>query len=299
MRSANWWRQARAGMLFAAPGILLFATFTVYPLAKAFQISLYDWKVMPGQVSPFVGAANYLRAFNDPVFWVAMRNTLAYTAVTVPGQMILAMAVALLLESIHRGRILFRTLYYLPVITSWVVVSVLFRFLFASPGGIINYMFTHVIPLLSHDVAWLLSPSTAMVPIVALGIWKGVGWSMVIFLAALQGIPPDLYEAASIDGAGRWQRLRSITLPLLRPTILFDLVMLTIGGFNVFISVYLITGGGPLKQTEVVLSYMYHQAFEFLEFGYGSAIAFLLAIVIISISFVQFKYLRQPTEVEA
>jgi multiple sugar transport system permease protein len=135
-----------------------------------------------------------------------------------------------------------------------------------------------------------------MIPIWGLGIWKGVGWAMVIFLAALQTIPKELYEAAAIDGASSWRRLISITLPLMRPTLVFTLVMLMIGGFNVFISVYLITNGGPLQRTEVILSYMYHQAFDFLEFGYGAALCFVLAVVIVTISFLQIRFLRRPEE---
>jgi multiple sugar transport system permease protein len=133
-----------------------------------------------------------------------------------------------------------------------------------------------------------------MIPIWGLGIWKGVGWAMVIFLAALQTIPQELYEAAAIDGASSWRRLISITLPLMRPTLVFTLVMLMIGGFNVFTSVYLITNGGPLQRTEVILSYMYHQAFDFLEFGYGAALCFVLAVVIVTISFLQIRFLRRP-----
>lgn len=299
MRSATWRRQATAGYLFATPGLLLFAVFFVYPFAKAFQISLYNWNIMPGTISPFTGAGNYTRAIGDPFFWLSMRNTLVYTALTVPGQMVAAMAAALLLDQIRRGRVFFRTVYYLPAITSWVVVSLLFRYLFTSPRGVVNYVFTRVLPVLPREVNWLSDPITAAVPIVMLGIWKGIGWSMVIFLAALQGVPADLYEAASIDGAGRWQRFWHITVPFLRPIVLFDLVMLSIGGFNVFPSVFLITGGGPFRQTEVILTYMFHQAFDFREFGYGAALSFLLTTVIVTIGVLQFRYLHRPAEMGA
>jgi multiple sugar transport system permease protein len=279
------------------PGLLFYATFMVYPLLKAFQISLYRWSIMPGRPSEFLGLGNYLQAFGDPVFWTALRNTILYTAVTVPGQMVLAMVVALLLNHVGRGRIFFRTVYYLPVITSWVIVSLLFKYLFQSPGGLINYLLVDVLHLMADPIPWLRSASTAMIPIMGLGIWKGIGWSMVIFLAALQTIPSELYEAAAIDGAGRWQRFWGITLPLMRPIVVFVLVMLVIGGFNVFISVYLITGGGPMKQTEVILSYMYHQAFDFLDFGYGAALSYMLAALILVLSVLQIRFLRQPVEI--
>ncbi len=280
--------------LFILPGILLYLIFNTYPILKAVQMSFYEWSIMPGRPNEFVGLANYARAVADPVARMALRNTILYTVVTVPGQMILALAAALLLNNIGRLRTFFRTLYYLPVITSWVIVSLLFRYLFQSPKGLVNHLLVNVLHLVPEPIPWLREAATAMVPIWILGIWKGIGWSMVIFLAALQTIPEQLYEVAAIDGANAWRRLISITLPLMRPTLVFVLVMLMIGGFNVFISVFLITNGGPLQRTEVVLSYMYHQAFDFLDFGYGAALSFILALIIILLSFLQIRFLRRP-----
>jgi multiple sugar transport system permease protein len=281
---------------FILPGLLLYMIFSVYPIAKALQMSFYDWKIMPGTPNEFLGMANYARALQDPVAKLALRNTILYTVITVPGQMVLAMIAALLLNSISRLKTFFRTLYYLPVITSWVIVSLLFKYMFQSPKGLMNHLLINVLHLFQEPIPWLRDASTAMIPIWSLGIWKGIGWSMVIFLAALQTIPKELYEVASIDGANFWRRLTGITLPLMRPTLVFTLVMLMIGGFNVFISVYLITNGGPLQRTEVILSYMYHQAFDFLEFGYGAALSFILAIIIVTISFLQIRFLRRPEE---
>ncbi len=282
--------------IFLLPGALLFITFMIYPLADAFRISLLDWKIMPGAVSPFVGAENYARAFNDPIFWQALKNTLLYAAITVPAQMALAMLVAVALDVVPRGRVIFRTLFYLPVITSWVVVALLFRYLFdASEGGIINFLLM-ALGLAKEPIAWLREPDSAMFAIMALGVWKGIGWSMVIFLAALQTIPPELHEAAEIDGATSAQRFFGITLPLLRPTIVFVIVTLLIGGFNVFISIYLMTGGGPLHRTESILTYMYDQAFNQLQFGYAAALSYILAIIVFLVSALQIKFLRSPTE---
>nr|MBI2904381.1 sugar ABC transporter permease [Chloroflexota bacterium] len=284
--------------LFILPGMLFFLVFLLYPLVEAFRISLYDWKIMPGAVSTFVGLDNYLRAFKDDVFWIALRNTVLYTVVTVPAQMVLAMLVAVLVDALPSGKVLYRTLYYIPVITSWVVVSLLFRYLFdPSEAGLINYFLMHSLHLIAQPIPWLREPGPAMVAIITLGVWKGIGWSMIIFLAALQTIPADLHEASQIDGAGPVQRFFSITLPLMRPTVVFVLIMLVIGGFNIFLSVYLMTGGNPLHRTETILTYMYNQAFNFLEFGYGAALSYLLAIIIFVISFVQIKFLRRPIEV--
>lgn len=294
-RRRRWQRQATP-YLFLLPGLSLFALWMIYPLFKALQISLYDWQIMPGVRSPFVGLDNYTRALRDPTFWLALRNTFLYALVTVPAQLGLALAAALLLDGVRRGKVLLRTLYYLPVITSWVIVSVLFRYLFQSPVGPLNFLLVDVLGILPAYVPWLQRAHTAVVAIWSLGIWKGIGWSMVVLLAALQTIPGELYEAAAIDGAGRWNVLRRITLPLLRPILVFLTVVLIIGAFNVFISVYLITGGGPMGRTEVMLSYMYRQAFEFLEFGYGAALSWLLALIIFFVSFVQLRFLRRPVE---
>lgn len=285
-----------APYIFFLPGFILFGIFLVYPMAKGFQMSFYHWAIMPGKASTFIGLENYLRVFQDPIVGVAFRNTLVYALVTVPGQMILAMLAALLLNSIIRGKVFFRTLYYLPVVTSWVIASLLFRYLFQSPEGLVNYFLVDFFHLTPEPIAWLEQAGTAMVPILSLGIWKGVGWTMIIYLAALVGLPKDILEASAIDGATAWQRFWYVSLPLISPTIVFTLVMLLIGGFNVFISVYMITNGGPMQQTEVMLSYMYHQAFDFLDFGYGSAISFMMAALLVTASYLQMKYLRRPVE---
>jgi multiple sugar transport system permease protein len=283
--------------LFILPGVVLFLIFVIYPILKAFQMSFYEWSVMPNVPNVFVGLKNYIQAYNDPVIRRALVNTTLYVIVTVPGQMILALAVALFVNRISKGKVFFRILYYLPVITSWVVVSLLFKYLFQSPKGIINNFLVNVFHIIPLPVAWLQNTPSAFVPIWALGIWKGIGWGMVIFLAALTSVPHELYEAAEIDGANAWGKLLYITLPLIRPTLVFVLVVLMIGGFNVFTSVLLITDGGPLQRTEVILTYMYHQAFDYLNFGFGAAISFILAAIIIVLSFIQVRFLRKPEEI--
>lgn len=286
------WRDIATPWLFLAPGLLLFFVIVVYPVGRAFQMSLFDWSVVPGDPSPFVGAGNYIRAVQDPVFWRSTVNTLVYLVVTVPAQMALGMALALLLNTKIRGRVTFRALYYLPVITSWVVVSLVFTYLFSPDAGAINYVLVELLGVIDEPIVWLGSRWSALAAICILGIWKGMGWSMLVFLAALQGVPKDLMEAADIDGATRARRFFSVTLPLLRPVVMFVTIMLIIGGFNVFISVYLMTGGGPAQQTEVLLTYMYNQAFGFLEFGYAAAIAYCVTVFILGLSAVQHKLFR-------
>jgi multiple sugar transport system permease protein len=280
------------------PGLALVLVFVVFPLVRGLQMSLYDWNLMVPAESTFVGTKNFERALTqDPVFWVAVRNTVLYAIVTVPAQMGLGLGAALLLNVAIRGRAFFRALFYLPVVTSWLVVSYIFAYLFSDGPGPINHVLVNVLHLIPEPIDWIHdSTVSALVPINLLGIWKGIGWNMVIFLAALQSIPADLNEAASVDGAGARQRFRRITLPLLRPTVMFVSILLLIGAFNVFLSVYLITGGGPQGSTEVLLSYMYNQAFSYLDFGYGTSIGLLMGLAVVVLGFFQRRLLRGSVE---
>lgn len=290
-------RKVIVAYLFLLPGLLFFLIFIIYPIIRSFQMSFYNWSIIPNKPSVFVGLENYTRAFHDPIIGLSLRNIVIYTLITVPGQLVLAMISALLMNRITKGKTFFRTLFYLPVITSWVVVSLLFKYLFQSPKGIMNDILVNLLHVIPEPIAWLRNTPSAFIPIWALGIWKGIGWAMVIFLAALQTIPEELYDAATIDGANAWNKFIRITLPLIRPTLVFTTVVLMIGGLNVFTSVVLITNGGPLQRTEVTLSYMYHQAFDFLDFGYGSAISFILAAIIIFLSYLQIRHFRKPEEI--
>lgn len=287
-------RAALPAYLFILPGMALFLIWTLYPLIYAFAMSFAEWNLI--KPSQFVGLDNYRRALDDPIFWTALRNTLFYTVITVPGQMILGLGIALLLDAPLRARAFFRTVFYVPVVTSWVVVSLIFTYLFNSQAGLINWLLYDAIGLVDEPINWLGEARTANLAIAILGIWKGVGWTMVIFLAGLQSIPSSLYEAAATDGAGAWQRFRSVTLPLLRQTTLFVLVLLTIGGFQVFISVYIMTGGNPLHRTDVLLTYMYSNAFESLDLGYGAALSYIFALLVFVLSMAQIRLLRRPVE---
>jgi multiple sugar transport system permease protein len=285
-----------AAYLFLAPGFLLFALVILYPIVRAFQISLYNWSIVPTLASHYLGLHNYGRALHDPIFWRALVNTGFYMAVTVPAQIAIGLGAAVLLDARMPARGLFRTLYYLPVVTSWVVVSLLFRYLFITDGGLVNWVLHDALHLVGHNVNWLGARWTAMSALSILGIWKGVGWSMVIFLAALQGVPKELHEAAAVDGANALQRFRVVSVPAIWSAIAFVTVMLVIGSFNVFTSVFLMTGGGPIDQTQVLLTYMYREAFTFLDFGYGSALAFTLTLIVFVLSLGQLRLFRRPVE---
>ena len=278
------WRSGWAGYVFLAPGFALFVVVLLIPIARAVQVSFYQWLPFPGADNTFVGLDNYTRAVADPQFRLGLVNAIVYMLVTVPGQILLGLGVALLLHQRLPGRSLFRVLFYLPVITSWVVVSLLFRYLFATDSGLVNWVLVDVLHVAGHPVGWLDSRWTAMAALCVLGIWKGIGWTAVIVLAGLTAVPGELHESAAVDGAGYFRRTWHVTLPALRRTLLFLSVMLVIGGFNVFISVLLMTAGGPAGETEMPLTYLYKQAFNFLEFGYGSAIAVIMTVLILILS---------------
>lgn len=288
---------ARTAYLFLIPGLVLFVLFVIYPMLYSLRISFYDWNVIKPAKSQWVGLDNYRALLANPIFRRAVLNTLVYAAITVPGQMVLALVIAILLDQRIRGKTFFRVAYYLPVITSWVIVTLIFEYLFNSQAGLINYLLRDVLHLVDGPIRWLADPVLTMVPINLLGIWKGVGWSAIILLAALQAIPAELLEAAAIDGAGAWRRIRHVTLPLLRPTLVFLLVVLIIGGLNVYISVLLMTNGGqPLDLTHSVLTLMYKETFDRLNFGGGAAISYTLTVFIFVISIVQIRLLRQRLE---
>jgi multiple sugar transport system permease protein len=288
-RSARRRSDLTFALLLAIPGLVWFLAFNAYPSIYSFWISFHDWKIL-GE-SEWVGFKNYLRVFQDPITLIALRNTAIYALVTVVGQMVCGLGLALLVNQKVPMASFFRVVYYFPVVASWVVVSLIFMFLFHSEG-LINFLFSDLLNLYPAHRAWLNDPSFAIFAICALGVWKGAGWTMVIYLAALQGVPKELEEAAQVDGANFWQVTRYVTLPMLRAATMFITIMLTIGAFQSFIQFFIMTRGGPNHETEVFLSHMYNQAFTFLEFGYGSAIAFVLAAIILVISSLQLRYFR-------
>ena len=282
------------------PGMLLFAAWAVFPILQSFVMSFTDWKLRGD--SSFVGLENYTRALGDPLFWRALGATVGYTVVTVAGQMILGLSAAILLNEKIHGRSIFRLVYYLPVISSWVIVSLIFVWLYNGQTGVLNWLLKDVLGIIDKNVAWLAEPATALWAIAILGVWKGIGWTMVVYLAGLQTVPDELHEAASIDGAGTWARFRNVTIPFLRTTTTFLLIVLTIGGFSAFISIFVMSTaavgqlGGPLNSTEVLLSYTWKQAFQEIDLAYGAALSFMIAAVVAVISVVEFRFARQQEQ---
>lgn len=278
--------------LLLLPGLLLFGIFTVYPIIKLFFMSFFEWDFGSISGQNFIGLKNYQEVTGDKYFRIAFTNTIVYTLVTVPGQMILGFLTAFLINQVTRFKAGYRVLYYLPVITSWVIASLVFKYVF-NTEGLLNYFLVRILHVASQNIRWLDTRWSGLWIAMFLGIWKGIGWNMVVFLAALQTVPADLYEAAAIDGANALKKLFHVTLPCIKGTILFALVMLTIGGFNVFTSVKMITGGEPGHQTDVVLTWMYHKAFSTGAFGYSAALSFIITVVLAILALIQFRMMQQ------
>jgi multiple sugar transport system permease protein len=290
------WRQDLIGWSFAAPFVILFGIFLALPIIAAFALSftrfgLADLENPIG--TTVVGFQNYLDLVSDGKFWKSLGNTVYFVVVGVPLTLALGLIIAnALSRGITRFRTAFRVGYYLPVITSIVAIAVVWRFLLNPDVGLVNLLLRNVG---INGPNWLASPTLAMPSIILMAVWRNLGFAMVVFVAGMQAIPATLYEAASIDGAGRWQSFRYVTLPMLRPTILFMLVITTIGYLQLFEEPFVMTDGGPLDATLSVTMYMYQQGFEFFHQGYASAIAYVLFVIVAIVAFLQFKFLREET----
>jgi ABC-type sugar transport systems, permease components len=294
MRIKRRYSDLLPALIFLLPGLVLFVLFFLGPMLYSLRISFFEWKIVHPDQSVFVGFQNYQRALSDPIFQRAILNTLAYTVITVTVKMILGLGVALLLNQRFRGRTFFRVAYYLPVITSWVIVSLLFEYMFNGQAGLVNYILKDILRLIPKDVLWFADPILTLVPIILLDIWKGIGWAAIIFLAGLQTIPAELYEAARVDGANSAEQLRYITWPLLGPTTVFLIVVLVIGGLNAYVPFQLMTNGGdPMDLTHSVLTLMYEATFGRIDFGYGAAISYLLTVFVFMVSLVELRLLKQ------
>jgi multiple sugar transport system permease protein len=277
--------------LLLLPGVLIFCIFTLYPIVKLFVMSFFEWDFGSLLEQKFIGMKNYIDVFSDHYFHVVFVNSIVYTLVTVPAQMLIGMLVAMLINSIGHLKIAYRVSYYLPVITSWVIASLIFKYVF-NTEGLLNYFLTNIVHVTDHNIRWLDTRWGGMTVAMLLGIWKGIGWNMVVFLAALQTVPQELYESAALDGAGTLRKFIYITIPCIRGTILFALVMLTIGGFNVYTSIKMITDGAPGHQTDTILTWMYYKAFSAGKFGYSAALSFITAAVLALLALLQFRLME-------
>ena len=286
--------QLRAGYLFLLPALAHFAIFIAFPFGYAFYLSFHEWNILE-PAKPFVGFDNYSRLFRDDRFHEATLNTLYYTAVSVPLTIVLGLVVALLLNNQIRARGIFRTMFYLPVITPLVIASIIWKWVYNGDYGLLNYYLMQI-NVIDEPVLWLSDPNLAMPSVIITSVWKGVGFAMVVYLAGLQSIPEDYYDAAKIDGASGWQRLKDITVPLLSSTTLFLFVISMLGSFQVFTQIFIMTNGGPLGKTRTIVWYIYTTAFKDFNMGYAAAMAFALFAMMLVFTLVQFRFMRREIE---
>jgi multiple sugar transport system permease protein len=284
----NW-----SAYLFLMPGLIHFMIFTLFAVSFAFYISFHEWNIIRPE-KPYVGWENYLRLFRDERFIRSVINTFTFM-IGVPLNLISGLAVALLLNTKIRGQAIFRTMFYLPVITPLVVSAIIWKWVYQGNYGLLNYYLLQL-GIIKEKIFWLADPNLALPALIIMGIWGGTGSTMVIYLAGLQSVPEEMYDAAKVDGASSWQRLLYITIPLLRPTTFFLFITGIIGAFQIFTEVYIMTNGGPLNRTETIGYYLYINAFRELDMGYATAMAFALFALIFGFTLIQWKWARGDVE---
>ena len=280
----------RSGLLFSLPYAIFFLAFVAYPLTFSLILVFHRWNI----VTPmeWIGLKNFVRLVHDPLVLKAFVNTLVFLLLHIPLQIVVALSFALLLNTRVRFRGFFRALFFLPVVVSGVAVTILWQQLYSYDYGVLNTLLnTMGIP----SVPWLVDAAWAMPSIATMATWKNAGIYIILFLVGLQDIPTELYEAASLDGAGVKEQFLHITLPMLNPTILVIVVLSTIGGFSLFIEPYVLTGGGPMQSTLSGMLYIYNQAFYFNHMGYAATLGFVFALVILLVVLLQRKIIeREP-----
>jgi multiple sugar transport system permease protein len=285
-----------AAWFFLAPALTLIGVFFFLPVAASLLLSVTDFDLYgiadPGNTR-FVGFDNYARLLKTPDFWAALKNTFYFALVGGPLTIAVSLGAALLLSSkLVRFKSVFRTIYFTPFVTTLVAVAIVWKYLYHTRYGLFNYALGTVG---IGPVDWLGNPHWAMPAIILMAVWKGFGYNMLIFIAGLQAIPEDLYDAAEIDGASAVRRFFSITLPMLAPTLVFVSVITMIGYFQLFAEPYVMTQGGPLRSTTSVVLLMYEEGFRWWRMGYAAAIAFVLFIVILLATLVQFRLQKDRT----
>ena len=284
----------RAAWFFLAPSLILIGVFFFLPVAASLLLSVTDFDIY-GIAAPantrFIGFHNYSRLLSTPDFWNALKNTFYFAFVGGPLTIAVALGAALLISSkLVRFKGLFRTIYFTPFVTTLVAVAIVWKYLYHTQYGLFNYA------LRAFGIApidWLGNPHWAMPAIILMAVWKSFGYNMLIFIAGLQAIPEELYDAAEIDGAGSARKFFSITLPMLTPTLVFISVITMIGYFQLFSEPYVMTQGGPLRSTTSVVLLMYEEGFRWWRMGYAAAIAFVLFIVILIATLLQFRLQKE------
>lgn len=281
--SINNKSERKAAYIFVIPAVILLAAFLIYPALQTVRYAFTDYNIMRPDRIRFCGFNNFIELFQDKDFWIAVKNTLHFTILVVPFQTVLALALALLISSRRKGVSIFRAAYFSPQVTSMVVVAILWTVLYNSnpSSGLLNAL---LVNLGLEPSGFLNDPKTAMNSIIFMSAWQGAGYQMMIFLAGLQGIPKDQYEAASIDGAGKFKSFLYVTLPGLKNVIQYVIMITVIQAMKLFTQPYVMTKGGPQNSTRTLVYYVYEQGFQKRNFGYACAVAAVFFVIVISLS---------------
>jgi len=289
----GWYKLSRhlTGYAFAGPALLVFVAFIAYPIAYSLRLSFHEWSGYTVEWGPFVGLQKYRELAKDAVFWQALKNSAIFVLVRTPLEVGIGFGLALLLDRAIPGRGLLRTLFFIPVVMSLVVVTIIFQRIFETNVGLLN-TFLHWANLGGLAQPWLADPKTALGTVIAVSIWKNVGFSLVILLAGLQGLPQDVVEAARVDGANAGQLIARIITPLMRPVLAMTALLSVISGLKVFDLIFIMTRGGPVYSTEVLATLLYRQAFELNDMGLASAVAVVMVAIVMATAAMQFAVLR-------
>lgn len=271
-------------LFFLFPSLIGLALFTLIPILTSLGLTLFEWDLLTPP--EFVGLGNFQRLIQDQDFWSSLAHTLYFIAGYIPLVMVIALGVAVILNQKLKGVILFRTAFFVPVVSAWVAIALLWSWIFNPKYGIVNYLLGLVG---IQGPAWLFDPQWAMPAIIITSVWKDIGFVMVMFLAGLQGIPQEYHEAAAIDGAGGWQRFRRITLPLLSPTTFFALIISLINSFQVFDQVWVMTEGGPAGATSVLVEQIVKNAFSYSRMGYAATLSWVLFLLVFTATLIQMR----------
>lgn len=282
------WRKGRVVLLFLLPNLLGFLFFSLGPVLASLGLSLYSWDLLSTPV--FVGLANFRALLTDPDFWAALQHTFTFIIGYIPLVTALGLGIALALNQPLKGLAFYRTAFFLPVVSSWVAVALIWKWLFNPVYGVVNYLLSLVG---ITGPAWLFDEHWAMPAIILASVWKDLGFVAVLYLAGLQGIPDDYYEAASLDGATPWQKFWRLTVPLLTPTTFFVLIISLINSFQVFDQVFIMTGGGPAGATTVLVEQIYNHAFRYGKMGYASAMSWALFALVFAATLIQMRFQRR------
>lgn len=282
------WKEALSNSVFLSPWVISFLAFSAYPLLYSLYLSFSKYNPLTGQPPEWVGLANYARMLGDQRFLQALGNTLYFVVGTIPFTTVIAVVLAVILNQNLRLRSFFRAAYFLPAVTSIIVISTLFVYVYAPFGPLNGFL-----SLLGVErTNWLLSTKWAMPAIMAMSVWASFGYYTLLFLAGLQNIPEELYEAAAVDGASPRRQFFSITLPMLRPIFVFVLVINTIRSFQIFSEIFVMTQGRPLGKTTTAVYYLYNMGFQRFDMGYASALAYVLFFIIVAVSWLLNRVLR-------